>query len=59
VNKPKIDIGPVAQLDCRTRKGVQIIWSPARAREIRIQKSSIRNRMLKALGLAGLVMSAK
>jgi hypothetical protein len=52
MNKPKIDNGPVAQLDCKTRKGIQVIWSPARVREIQIQKSSIRNRMLKALGLA-------
>jgi hypothetical protein len=52
MNKPKIANGPVGQLDFQTRKSVQIIWSPARAREIRIQKSSIRNRMLKALGLA-------
>ena len=51
MSKPKIDIGQAAQLD-RARKGIQIIWSPARAQEIRVQKSSIRNRMLKALGLA-------
>jgi osmotically-inducible protein OsmY len=42
----------VGQLDGRSGKGIDIRWSPARAQEVRIQKSVTRNRFLRALGFA-------
>jgi osmotically-inducible protein OsmY len=52
MSKPKIVNGTVAQLDCKSRKRIEISWNPVRAVELRIQKSVLRNKMLKALGLA-------
>jgi hypothetical protein len=50
MSKPKMVNATVGQLDCRSWKGIEINWSPARAAEVRIQKSTVRNRLLKALG---------
>ena len=52
MNKPKLNNVTFAQPEGRNWKQLQISWSPARALEVRIQKSTVRNRLLKALGLA-------
>jgi hypothetical protein len=52
MNKPRINNGTVVQPGGRNWKGLEIRWSLARAQEVRIQKSVVRNRLLKALGLA-------
>jgi osmotically-inducible protein OsmY len=52
MSKPKIVNATVAELECGSWKGMQINWSPARAAEVRIQKSTVRSKLLKNLGLA-------
>jgi hyperosmotically inducible periplasmic protein len=55
MNKPKIDnidTRTNPQLNGRNCKGLEISWSPARVQEVQIQKPVVRNRLLKALGLA-------
>lgn len=53
-----MDTGPLAQFDRKTRKGIRIPWSPAQAEEIRIQKSTLRNRLLESLKLAASMTAA-
>jgi hyperosmotically inducible periplasmic protein len=52
MNKPKLNNVTVARPEGRNWKELQISWNPARAQEVRIQKSAVRNRLLRSLGLA-------